>query len=197
MWKSTEKWVVGGRAGGSGPGEGCIWKVESLPEVCRALGWCFRRPVRLLVLQAVAGSWAEMAERRSSRLAGRRPMTEVEAATELLALAGLGVAQERSISEQSGRGEGRSSRTGSHGGATPPGDPFPMSDEEGDGDPGPSGLQAAEYAELATAQAEAEAEERESNEDQGGQDHRHSRHAGTAGWRPGEHQLMGHGFQMD
>lgn len=70
-------------------------------------------------------------------------MSDEEAAASLLALRRPGGAGPSLATEQSGAGDAIASETGCHVDATPAWDPPPMSDEEGDGAPGPSGHQAA------------------------------------------------------
>ena len=180
-WDSCE-WVRAGRGApveGSEPTRRCSgvscggsrWRVS--------LGCCRPAPV---LRSSVA-----MSPRRSKRLEGRQPMSTEEAVAGLLALKRPGGAGPSLATEQSGAGEAIASGTGCHVDATPAWDPPPMSDEEGDGAPGPSGHQAA--AALSESDSEpqpgpgADAEDRQSDRDEGGHDWMHS--GQTARWIPG------------
>ena len=129
-----------------------------------------------------------MGQRRSVRLAERKG-TGMEGAVEgLLALRGGRGARPSPAPEQSGGGEAMSSETGCHVDATPAWDPGLMSDEEGDGAPGPSGQQAAQPLSESDSEPQpgpgADAEDRRSDRDQGGDAWMQS--GQRAWWTPGE-----------
>ena len=179
------EWVWAGRGA---PVAGCEPTRRCSGVSCGGSRWrvsfgC-RRPAPVL------RSSVAMSPRRSQRLEGRQPMSTEEAAAGLLALKRHGGAGPSLATEQSGAGEAIASGTGCHVDATPAWDPAPMSDEEGDGAPGPSGHQAA-YA-LSGSDSEpqlpqpgpgADAEDRQSDRDEGGHDWMHSTQ--TARWIPG------------
>ena len=102
------------------------------------------------------------------RLAGRRAVSDAEAAELLLGLAGAGSASGSGGPEEQITSEGRSSRHDSHVGATLALDPLPSSESEGDGEAGPSGQQARDAP--VAAQLAGPADDRQSDADQGGRD---------------------------